>query len=66
MFLAGNGVVTDVALQTRGSVAAMVVAFVMVIFMRTMGPNRLSRIEGAVLLSGYAVVLAMLATSAGT
>ncbi len=66
LFLAGTGVVTDVALQTRGSVAAMVVAFVMVIFMRTMGPNRLSRIEGAVLLSGYAVVLAMLATSAGT
>ena len=58
--------VTDVALQTRGSVAAIVVAFVMVIFMRTMGPNRLSRIEGAVLLGGYAVVLAMLATSAGT
>ena len=66
LFLAGNGVVTDVALQTRGSVAAMVVAFVMVIFMRTMGSNRLSRIEGAVLLGGYAVVLAMLATSAGT
>ena len=66
LFLAGNGVVTDVALQTRGSVAAMVVAFVMVIFMRTMGPNRLSRIEGAGLLRGYAVVLAMLATSAGT
>ena len=65
LFLAGNGVVTDVALQTRGSVAAMVVAFVMVIFMRTMGPNRLSRIEGAGLLRGYAVVLAMLATSAG-
>ena len=66
LFLAGNGVVTDVALQTRGSIAAMVVAFVMVIFMRTMGSNRLSRIEGAVLLGGYAVVLAMLATSAGT
>ena len=66
LFLAGNGVVTDVALQTRGSVAAIVVAFVMVIFMRTMGSNRLSRIEGAVLLGGYAVVLAMLASSAGT
>ena len=66
LFLAGNGVVTDVALQTRGSVAAVAVAFVMVIFMRTMGPNRLSRTEGAVLMGGYAAVLALLATSAGT
>ena len=66
LFLAGDGVVTDVALQTRGSVAAVVVAFVMVIFMRTVGPNRLVRAEGAVLLGGYAAVLALLATSAGT
>ena len=66
LFLAGNGVVTDVALQTRGSVAAVAVAFLTVIFMRTLGPNRLGRTEGAVLLGGYAAVLALLATSAGT
>ena len=66
LFLAGDGVVTDVALQTRGSIAAVVVAFVVVVFMRTVGRNSLVRGEGVVLLGGYVAVLALLATSAGT
>ena len=66
VFLAGNGVVTDVALQTQGSVAAIVVAFVVVIFMSVVSRKRIDRLEGVVLLGGYAVVLTLLATSAGT
>ncbi len=66
LFLAGEGVITDVALQTRGSIAAIVVAFVVVVFMRTVGRNRLVRAEGVVLLGGYLAVLILLATSAGT
>lgn len=66
LFLAGDGVVTDVALQTWGSIAAVVVAFVVVVFMRTVGRNSLVRGEGVVLLGGYVAVLALLATSAGT
>jgi len=66
LLLAGDGVVTDVALQTRGSIAAVVVAFVVVVFMRTVGRNSLVRGEGVVLLGGYVAVLALLATSAGT
>ncbi len=65
LFLAGNGVITDVALQTRGSIAAVVVAFVVVVAMRTVGRNRLVRSEGVVLLGGYFAVMALLATSAG-
>ena len=66
VFLAGDGVVTDVALQTRGSVAAIVVAFVVVIFMSVVSRKRIDRLEGVVLLGGYAAVLTLLATSAGT
>jgi cation:H+ antiporter len=66
LFLAGEGVVADVALQTQGSIAAVVVAFVVVVFMGPAGRGRLARPEGAVLLGGYVAVLALLATSAGT
>ena len=66
VFLAGNEVVTDVALQTQGSVAAIVVAFVVVIFMSVVSRKRIDRLEGVVLLGGYAAVLTLLATSAGT
>ena len=66
LFLAGDGLVTDVALQTWGSVAAMVVAFVVVIFMYVGSPRRIDRPEGFVLLCGYVVVLILLAASAGT
>ncbi len=65
LFLAGDGVVTDVDLQTRGSIAAIVVAGVVVVAMRTVGRNRLVRAEGVVLLGGYLAVMALLATSAG-
>ena len=66
LFLAGNGVVTDVALQTWGSVAAVVAAFLVVIFMSVVSRKHINRLEGVVLLGVYVVVMAMLATSAGT
>ena len=66
LFLAGDGMVTDVDLQVRGSIAAIVVALVVVLAMRTVGRNRLVRAEGAVLLAMYAAAMVVLATSAGT
>ncbi len=66
LFLAGDGVVTDVDMQVRGSVAAILVALVVVVAMRTVGRNRLVRAEGAVLLAMYAAAMVVLATSAGT
>ena len=72
LFLAGDGVITDVALQTRGSVAAILVALLVLAAMRwefedyrvKAGRNRLVRAEGAVLLGAYVLVIALLATSA--
>ncbi len=66
LFLAGDGMVTDVDLQVRGSIAAIVVALVVVLAMRAVGRNRLVRAEGAVLLAMYAAAMVVLATSAGT
>ena len=65
LFLAGDGVVTDVDLQVRGSVAAILVALVVVVAMRTVGHNHLVRSEGVVLLGMYAATMVVLATSAG-
>ncbi|MEC8999612.1 MAG: sodium:calcium antiporter [Actinomycetota bacterium] len=65
LFLAGDGVVSDVDLQVRGSVAAVLVALVAVVAMRTVGRNRIIRSEGVVLLAMYAATLVVLATSAG-
>lgn len=66
LFLAGDGVVTDVDLQVRGSIAAVLVALVVVVAMRTVGRNRIVRAEGVVLLAMYAATMVVLATSAGT
>ncbi|MBJ31682.1 MAG: calcium/sodium antiporter [Acidimicrobiaceae bacterium] len=66
LFLAGDGMVTDVDLQVRGSIAAIVVALVVVLAMCAVGRNRLVRAEGAVLLAMYAAAMVVLATSAGT
>ncbi|MDG2427886.1 MAG: hypothetical protein P8M16_05605, partial [Acidimicrobiales bacterium] len=64
LFLAGDGVITDVALQTRGSAAAILVALLVLVAMWKVGRNRLVRSEGALLLGAYASVLALLASSA--
>jgi len=66
LFLVGDGVVTDVDLQVRGSIAAILVALVVVVTMRSVGRNRIVRSEGVVLLAMYAVITVVLATSAGT